>query len=433
MSFTLLYLPCEAASASLHYNYAQATDAMALTNYASATLAFLPSAIKASEVLVLVPINLLSWHALVLPKGIGPNSPRLRAVLGGLLEERLLDEPEQLHLALAPSLVLNLVQTNTTSTDKTARYWVAACNKSWLLSHMRALESVGIAVGRIVPEFAPNSAPEAHAVTIHVMGEPAQTLLVATGQAVEGVVCLPLTALQNASVLSWLSASGTQGADGDKLVFAEPSLAALTESLFGNPVSIKNRQQRWLDACGSDWDLAQFDLASSTRTRLLNRVLGAGRQWLYLPHWRLVRWGLAILLGVNLFGLNVWAWKEQSAQQIQRTAIQDTLTQTFPQVKVVIDAPLQMQREVAALRQAVGAAPLNGLEAVLAAIGSTPLVASGTSGIDMSSDGIKIKGLLLSAQATSSLPTQLKILGYDTSINGDVLSLTLATLPKVAP
>lgn len=434
MSFTLVCLPSAASSAQIVYNYAQATEDMVLTKHAGAPLTLLPSVVKTSQVLLIVPIHMLSWHIVALPRGVGPYSPRLRAVLDSLLEEHLLDEPDQVHLALAPGpLAANLVPAGSTIVDKTERYWVAACDKSWLRSHIHALESVGIEVGRIVPEFDPNPLLGADPVKLHLLGEIAQPMLVATGSAVAGVVLLPMTDLQNTPVLQLLPAAGTNRAVGRQMVFAEPALAAMAENLFGNPVSIKSRQQRWLESCGSSWELAQFDLVSTGRTRLFKRISEAARQWLYTPQWRLVRWGLAGLLVVNLLGLNVSAWKERSTQQAQRTAIRDTLTQTFPQVKVIIDAPLQMQREVAVLRQASGAASTNGLEAVLAVIGNTPLAAKGPSALEMSNGNITIKGLELSAQAASGLSTQLKALSYDASINGDVLRITAARLQNTAP
>jgi general secretion pathway protein L len=61
------------------------------------------------------------------------------------------------------------------------------------------------------------------------------------------------------------------------------------------------------------------------------------------------------LLGAHLIGLNAWAWHEQSLLQSQQQQQQRTLTETFPQVRVVIDPALQMRREVEALRQATGA------------------------------------------------------------------------------
>jgi hypothetical protein len=69
-----------------------------------------------------------------------------------------------------------------------------------------------------------------------------------------------------------------------------------------------------------------------------------------------------LLLAANLIGLNAWAWKEQASWQSRRSAIDSTLTRTFPAVKVVVDAPVQMAREVAALRQATGAPSGSDLE-----------------------------------------------------------------------
>ena len=67
---------------------------------------------------------------------------RVRAVLDGLLEEKLLDDPAQLHLAL----------------DDTAEAgqpsWVAACDKAWLqvwLTHRTrdtAYSRIGYALGK---------------------------------------------------------------------------------------------------------------------------------------------------------------------------------------------------------------------------------------------------------------------------------------------
>lgn len=62
-----------------------------------------------AEVVVVVPIIRLSWHRVDFPKGTlergffqEGNAPRLRAVLDGLLEDRLLDDTAQLHFAIRP-------------------------------------------------------------------------------------------------------------------------------------------------------------------------------------------------------------------------------------------------------------------------------------------------------------------------------------------
>lgn len=440
MSFTLFYLPKAPSSSSLYYDYANASDAMVLTSSASSTLALMPSTGRLGDAVVVVPVNMLSWHCVELPKGVGRTAPRLRTILSSLLEERLLDETEQLHFAIAADATKKDAAGST--------YWVAVCDKHWLVSHLQALESAGVVVGRIVPEFAPSSDPADTAVNLNVIegsknaNETGQPLLVVTGHIEAGVMCLPLAPAPVSGALLWQQDADLQGELAVQTVCAEPALAALAERHFGGQVSLKNRPQRWLEACSSGWDLAQFDLATSGRVRTAKRLAGAGRQFLFSPQWRPARWGLAALAGVNLLGLNFWAWQEQSTQQAQRVAIETTFTQTFPQVKVVIDATQQMQREVAALKQSAGASSSQGLEAVLAALGgaanSSSTAGAGAparsfSGVEMSNGDIKIKGFALSPQAVVELSAQFKTLGYDTAYAADVLRVTPATPQKPAP
>ena len=53
-------------------------------------------------------------------------------MLEGLLEDRLLDEPEALHFALQPHV----------RSPGTA--WVATCERAWLASHLQALDEAGM-------------------------------------------------------------------------------------------------------------------------------------------------------------------------------------------------------------------------------------------------------------------------------------------------
>eukprot|EP01034_Spumella_vulgaris_P029568 gene29568-36638_t len=60
----------------------------------------LPRADRQTEVVALVPAGALSWHRVTLPAGLHKQASRLQAALQGLLEDALLDDPAQLHLAL---------------------------------------------------------------------------------------------------------------------------------------------------------------------------------------------------------------------------------------------------------------------------------------------------------------------------------------------
>jgi general secretion pathway protein L len=83
-----------------------------------------------------------------------------------------------------------------------------------------------------------------------------------------------------------------------------------------------------------------------------------------------MRWGLAILLVVNLIGLNAWAWMQRSALAERQKAQVALLQTTFPHVRTVLDAPVQMQRETEQLRSKAGKPGDTDLEPMLQAVAS---------------------------------------------------------------
>ena len=85
------------------------------------------------------------------------------------------------------------------------------------------------------------------------------------------------------------------------------------------------------------------------------------------PSWRPVRIGLAALAALHVAGLNLYAWQQRAELEDRRTAMVNLLRTTYPQVRAVLDAPVQMQRETDALRVAAGRAGDADLEPMLAA------------------------------------------------------------------
>ncbi|MBC7608499.1 MAG: general secretion pathway protein GspL [Polaromonas sp.] len=416
MSTLIICLPPAAHGAATAYDYALTPDGRTLTGHAAVPVGLLPAAERGGEVLAVLPASQMSWHSIELPKGIGAGSPRLRAVLENLLEDRLLDEPGQLHLALAPGGVSG------------APVWVAACDRAWLRGHLQALEASGKPVTRIVPEFA----PETGALQLHIVGEADLPFMVLTGQVVSGVMFLPLGSAGLALVEQLASAQDAETGE-EMLTLAEPAVAALAEELLQRKVSLLTRQQRWLDASRSPWDLAQFDFTNTSRTRTVKRLSSVGREILQAPGWRPARWGAVVLVLANLAGINAWAWKEQSALQARRKTIEATLTQTFPQVRVVVDAPLQMEREVAALRQAAGAASGRDLEAILAALGTATPADKAASAIEFSAGEARIKGLQLNPQEAGDLSARLRGQGYSVRLEGDTAVIRQDIAQGAAP
>ena len=410
MSTLILTLTPEMPGPSTEYGYTLTADGHTAQRNASASAALLPDPGRAGETVAVVPSRLLSWHRVTLPQGTGTQAPRLRAVLEGLLEERVLDDTVLLHFALEPGARAG------------EPAWVAVCDRTWLRATLQALEAAGRPVSRVVPEFAPgptgSGAPEYFAT-----GTPDDPQLVITGHgANQAVVVLPLTPAS----LDWAGATTAQGVgDPDAAppapLRAEPAVATLAERLLGRPAEIHTASQRALAAARGSWDLAQFDLASSGRRRAVKRAGSLMAGLLRAPQWRAARWGLGILLVAQLVGLNAWAWKERSALDARQSALHAVLTQTFPSVRVVVDAPVQMERELALLRQATGVGAGAGLEGLLSAVGAALPPGASAQAVDFLNNELRLRGFD-PAQA-APLAEKLRAQGIGARTEGDVLVL----------
>jgi general secretion pathway protein L len=299
----------------------------------------------AGEVVAVVPHSRLSWLAVTLPPG--SQGPRLQGVLRGLLEDRLLEEPEQLHLVLEPHAQ------NVSKAGGTAL--VAVCHKQWLRDVLAPLQAAGLTVQRLVPELSPSNTP-----MLHVMGTPdfSQSVL----SHAQGVSLLP----PNTAHWSTFAPIANQ----NLTVHAEPSMVERVQQLLSVQPQLQTAAQRWVQSAQSDWDLAQGEWAQGRSQRGLRWLQATWQTVWHAPAWRPVRLGVLALLLVQVVGLNVFAWREHKAQQSQMAALNQILTQTFPAVTLVIDAPLQMQREVEALKQKSGAVSNTDFEPLLVALAS---------------------------------------------------------------
>jgi general secretion pathway protein L len=357
MRTLIIQLPLDLPSPTLSYPHAVVQtepDAKRLPmQWAAASL--LPAADRQTEVLALLPATAISWHRVDLPPGLQAHSAKLQSALQGLLEDRLLDDPTQLHMALQPGW------------KTTARPWVAVCNRQWLGAHMQALEQAGLTVHRIVPEFNPSSAL-AFAAQLQVTGlGEADTGWLWVTHPERGVWGQPMQALrsQSADKTLGLTAEDRQSID----IQAEPGVVALTSEFMGEAARLIAPGQHWLAAMSSDWDLAQFDLRANARSRQIKNVQRAVSTFWHSPAWRPTRWGLWLLLASQLVGLNAWAWKTRADWQTQQQNWTVVLRESFPQTQVVVDAPLQMAREVERLRQASGQLTASDLESMLGSLG----------------------------------------------------------------
>lgn len=409
MSTLILTLPLARSGPATEYRYTLSADGHGATRHASAPAALLPAPGRAGEVVAVVPAQALSWQRVQLPPGIGLQAPRLRPVLEGLLEERLLDEPAQLHFALEPGA------------KPGAPAWVAICDRAWLRESLQALEAAGRPVARVVPEFAPGPTASGQC-ELHALGTPEDALLVLTGQGEsQAVAVLPLSAAA-------LALAGPTPPGEDPLpVLAEPAVAALAEKTLGRLVHLLTDSERVLRAARGGWDLAQFDLANSGHARALRKAGGLAGALLRAPQWRAARWGALVLALAHLAGLNAWAWQERQALAAKQAGVHSTLTQTFPQVKVVVDAPVQMERELVQLRQAAGTLSPRDLEPLLAAAAQALPPGQPPTALDYASGELRLRGITLDPQALATAESTAHASGHQLRTEGD--SLVLRTTP----
>ena len=394
MSTLLLHLPLAAPGPHTEYSYTLTADGHSAVRHGSCAPALLPTPGRAGETVAVVPVQALSWQRVTLPQNLPlANAPRLRAVLEGLLEDRLLDDPAQLHFALQPGARAGEAA------------WVAVCDRAWLQQHLQLLEAAGRPVARVVPEFA----PLADGATYCALGTPDAAWLLATGLgAGQGLALLPLA---TAPALLPPTAAGEEPPP----VLADPAVAALAEQTLGRTVALATAGERALRAARGTWDLAQLDLASRGRARLLRKSGSLAGALLRAPQWRAARWAVGLLAAVHLVGLNAWAWQERQSLAAKQASVRGVLTQTFPQVKVVVDAPVQMERELAALRQSAGSLGPGDLEPMMAATGQAlqaALPGVRPQALEYANNELRLRGIDPEGDALATLQERLATAGY---------------------
>lgn len=397
MTSLTVALPLSRPSVGTEFSYVLSDGRDDILGQGVAALALLP---RADELILVAPARSLSWHLAKLPPMAGG---RQRAALDGLLEDRLLDEPASLALALAPNPPAD------------GAVLVAACDKAWLAGALQLFEQAGRRAHRVVPELEPlASGASPVRLRLVVSGTPEAAWLAVADAT--GVVPLPLEQARK------LLPSDALVADGVELL-AEPAVAAIAEQALGRPVAVRSPAQALLDSSQTDWELAQFDLATSGRGRMARRSAEVGRHLLAAPKWRAMRWGLVVVLLANLVGLNAWAWRLEDIANAQRAQVRQLLSQTFPKIRTVVDAPLQMERELALLRQTSGALSPRDLETMLSALGQALPEGGYASGLEFSAGQLVVKGVPLTPQQWSLLSGKLSGQGYAVRQDADRLTL----------
>lgn len=328
--------------APAEYDYVLSKDGTVVATQGRAAPALMP---RADSIIAVADGADLGWHRVALPKA---PAAKLKAALAGLLEEALLEDPAEVHLAVGPDAAAGQPT------------WVAAMHRPWLQLQLAALESAGLSVERVVPQYEPTDPPRGHFEhDPEAEGERDMRVILSRP---DGVLVLRP---QGTLARQWVAPFQTDLPATDWS--AEPAAVAMAEQVLGHRVNVLPRAEALLIASQSAWNLRQFEFASRTRgvraVRHLWREFGS-------PAWRPVRFGLVFLVIAHLVGLNAWAWQQRrTLSDMQRAQVQ-LLQSTFPQVRAVLDAPVQMQRETEQLRTRAGKPGDADLEPMLQAVAS---------------------------------------------------------------
>jgi general secretion pathway protein L len=268
---------------------------------------------------------------------------------------------------------------------------VAVCHKQWLREVLAPLQAAGLTVQRLVPELSPHPRP-----VLHVMGEPDHAQSVFCHP--QGVTLLPPNTAQ------WHAFADLNA--NEVSLHAEPAMVTRVQTTLQRQPMLQTAAQRWVQASQSAWDLAQGEWAQGRTQRVQRQLQATWQTWRHAPAWRPVRWGLAVWLALQVVGLNAWAWHARSALEAQKTALHTLLTSTFPSVTLVIDAPLQMQREVDALQQKSGAVSSTDFEPLMAALAGVLPAGQSPAQIHYSAQVLRVQGVTPDTQAARLAPLQ---------------------------
>ncbi len=332
----IIYLPLQAQT---HYDHVVSSDGVSVDTYGQSEITQLP--LHQGDSVGIVPWQMLSWHKVTLPPSVGS---RQTLVLNSLLEDHLLQEPQTMHLALAPGASAHL--------RHGGEVLVAACDKTWLEQTLERLEQHGCTLQRLVPELHPLA--QGQSPRLHLIQHLGQVqALMCTG---DSVWPLPLTAAPDVGVSDTM------------VVFAEPALVLQAERLSGQAPTLLTAPLRWLLATQSEWDLAQNEFAQSRRLRLLRWFKQCAHSAWYAPQWRSSRWALLTLVLVQWLGLNVWAWRDETQLAQQQNELVQMFKQSLPQASLVLDPSRQMQRELNRLQLQSGQLQAQDLLPMLAAL-----------------------------------------------------------------
>jgi general secretion pathway protein L len=334
-----IYLTSHWQDAASPCAWALLDDAGNMRDSGNGTLASMP---QCDEALVIVAAGRVLATAAVLPR---IKRSKLETALPFALEDALIDDVSEAHVTPGAKL----------PDGRTALYTL---NKGWLARFLAASAAAKVRVRRIVPEFC---LLPARANEWSVAWDGAQGFL-ATAHSLGGALD---------------SGSDTRAPVALQLRLQQDAPAALRLFALGSEVQSPNWGIKVPVICErQSFDWRKAEIPAEAPNLLWGKFAPPPRVSEFLPWLRPALMAALLLFGVEVTITNLeWALLAQEKRQLV-SGMTETFRETFGADAVVVDAPLQMRRNLARLRHAAGASddgdfsPL--LEKFSAAMSSVP-------------------------------------------------------------
>lgn len=284
---------------------------------------------KADSVHVVVPASLVLLAQVKVPTR---NRRKMLQLLPFIVEEKLMYEPDSIHVVAGPQLP---------GGDTV----VAVIDKAWMKRVIEALQKAGLPPWRMWPETLMPAVPLGTWTVAWNGREGFVRTGMLSGQSLDGgsdeapplgLLLAAKEAAENGSAPRKINVQLAEGAD-------QPDLESWTARL-GISVAIAGV---W------DWSVAAYDMEKGVN--LLQGEFAPARlelDWRQRLRMPLILAGVIVALELG-GGLADWLMLSYEKHQLDAD-IQKTFRQAFPEAKVIVDAPLQMQRNLAELRHARG-------------------------------------------------------------------------------
>lgn len=284
---------------------------------------------RADSIQAVVPASVVLLAQVKVPSR---NRRKMFQLLPYIVEEKLMYDPDSIHVAAGPQL-------------PGGETVVAVIDKAWMKRVIGMLQSAGLPPWRMWPETLVPAVPLGTWTVVWNGREGFVRTGMVSGQSLDGgsAEVPPLGLL-----LAAREAAAKGGAPRKiNLQLAEGSGQPDLES-WASRLGVK------VEATGAwDWSAAAYGMEKG-----VNLLQGEFTPARFEPDWRqrlripLILAGVVVVLQLG-GGLADWLMLSYEKRQLD-AGMQRSFRQAFPEAKVVVDAPLQMQRNLAELRHARG-------------------------------------------------------------------------------